>query len=143
MSKTEQDETIAVRREDWGKDHFSTLVYIETRCVDYKGVPFLDHLRCNPARHQRHGGRAARLVGTSARRDEPWKYGSVIRGGVRIPEHDDWDVLDDLVNAGLLEWNGTGENPVFKMTESGWALVQAIRKHKAAGGQFSDFREAP
>lgn len=141
MSQKEQNETIAVRREDWGKDHFSTLVYIETRCVDYKGVPSLDHLRCNPARHQHYGGRAARLVGTMERRDEPWKYGSVVRGGSRIPEHDDWDVIEDLVRAELLLNVGTGANPVFKLTESGWELVQAIRKHMAAGGQVSTFSE--
>jgi hypothetical protein len=27
----------------WGKDHWTTLAYIETRCVDYDGVPNHDH----------------------------------------------------------------------------------------------------
>lgn len=35
----------------WGKDHWSTLAYVETRTVDHKGLLDHDHMRCSPGLH--------------------------------------------------------------------------------------------
>lgn len=41
----------AVTPATWGRDHWSTLAYIETRIVDHSGVPSREHMRCDPKRH--------------------------------------------------------------------------------------------
>jgi hypothetical protein len=116
---------------EWGKDHWSLLAYVETCCVDAKGV--IDHrrMRCNV---ERHPGLALSQHKPSA----PYHYPTKLRDGVE-PEHDDWDCFYDLEAAGLIEDVGTGINPVAKMTTTGLGLVAALRAHKANGGQFSDF----
>lgn len=35
----------------WGKDHWSTFAYIETRIVDHGGMLLHDHMRCDANRH--------------------------------------------------------------------------------------------
>lgn len=127
--------------EVWGKDHWSLLAFIECLCVDQKGV--LDdkrrmNMRCNPARHPMHG--------YFPRGDVPWKpdYGSRLKHyfqdkAHQMPEHDDFDCAEDFEHAGLLENNGTGINPVWKLTPKGLEITAKLRAHKANGGNFSSF----
>jgi hypothetical protein len=123
----------------FGKDHWSTFAYIETRCVDYKGVPDRAHMRCNENNHPglcdfrtpkwnpEHG---TRLHGYFEDRNNPDLF---------VAGHDDWDCADDLEEAGLIEIGGTGIHPIFKMTELGNKIAAQIRAHKASGKMFATF----
>lgn len=123
---------------EWGKDHWSVFAYIENRCVDAIGGigrPDLRHVQCNVNRHPG-------LVSYSL-------LGSPHDGadhGIRLkdrelpgPDYDEWDCIDDMEHAGLLEHVGTGINPAYKMTPLGSEVIAALRKHKANGGNFASF----
>jgi hypothetical protein len=93
----------------FGKDHWSTFAYVETRTVDYRGVLEHDHMRCNEQRHpffNNAGSRAAFLGATSSGAKYPTRCkGEMLDGKYQsqeIYDHDDYDCLDDLIAAGLL-----------------------------------------
>jgi hypothetical protein len=119
----------------FGKDHWSTFAYIETRLVDYKGVLNRDHMRCKSNRIAFHNAANA-MVGAA-------NYPTKLKGGVLLDDHDDWDCVDDLESAGFLRWEGTGVNPVFKLTELGQKVAQQLRAHKAEGKNFASFEFVP
>ncbi len=119
----------------WDKDHWSTLGYIETRCVDHKGVPDRDHMRTDPDRHPGLIGPSMSRLMVSGTEKHPTR----LKGGETVDDHDDWDCVDDMEAAGLLEWLGTGIHPVFKLTKLGIKLCNRLRNHKVAGGSYSNF----
>lgn len=136
--------------DQFGKDHWSLLAYIETRCVDFnRGVDTCeinhDHLRCNIKQHPTLQGPRQRLA-----KDLGWKpsYGTRLkefksdknlqRQLNQLHEHDDWDCLDDLENAGLIEVISV-VNGFIKITNAGKKINTLIRDHKSAGGSFSSF----
>jgi hypothetical protein len=119
--------------ERWGKDHWSTFAYIETRIVDFRGLPDRDHMRCNTALHPGLGG----CGGDAA------KYPTRLRGCAVLKAHDDWSCLEDAEEAGLLENNGSGINPMYALTEMGTAVAGWLREHKAKGGSFATFTVVP
>ena len=118
----------------WGKDHFSTLGYIECRIVDNKGTIDPRHLRCNKSANGHR--QANRVFGADMENRE---YPTRLRGGTHLYGHDDWSCIDDIVAERLLEWNGTGLHPVFALTERGHTVCAALRKHKAQSGSFGTF----
>jgi len=118
----------------WGKDHWSTLAYIETRIVDHKGVPNRDHMRTDASVHPGLTGSAARVLGLSTR-----KYPTRLNDGALVAAHDDWSCLDDAEAAGLLESGGTGIHPVYRLTPLGAQVCAALRLHKP-NGSFGTFR---
>jgi len=127
--------------EVWGKDHWSLLAFIECICVDYKGV--LDNkrrqnMRCNVARHP--------LLGYWPLGERPWQSGHGTRlknyftdKSHQLPEHDDWDCVDDFEGAGLLVNEGSGINPIWKLTPEGLAITAKFRAFKANGGHYYQF----
>lgn len=120
-------EKIEMKR--FGRDHWSTLAYIETRCVDHKGVPGLDQMRCNPDEHPGLCGRG----GWSG------KYSSKLKDGSQVEGHDDWHCVEDLEREGLLRWEGTGMHPIFVLTDKGWKVAGQLRRHLAEGKGASKF----
>ena len=121
--------TISV--DQFGKDHWSTFAYIETRCVDYRGRLDKRHMRCDRDRHPGHDVNSVTIGNT--------KYPTILRDGMLRSNHDDWDCADDLEAAGLLNVNGTGQNPIFKLTEKGQAVISELRKHMSRGGSSGSF----
>lgn len=122
-----------VPTELWGKDHWATFTYIETRCVDYDGEPNRNHMRTDRDVHPH-------LVGHMVARDCPGtKYPTRLRGGVSLTSHDDWMCLDDAEKAGLLSVKGTGMQPFYELTDYGRRMIAAIREHKSKGKKFSEF----
>lgn len=117
--------------DEWGRDHWSTLAYIETRCVDYKGRIDIRNMRCNGVRHPG----LAHLAVTFDQFEHP----SILHGGKTEPEHDDWDCLYDMEAVGLLVDNGTGINALVALTETGWAMAHRLRRYRAEGGNYQDF----
>jgi hypothetical protein len=118
-----------VEAEEFGKDHWSLLAYIETVCVDHQGTPELWRMRCNEETHPGHMGSFSTSGKAYATRTKTRE----------IPGHDDWDCADDLEAAGLIRVFGTGINPLFWMTELGLRIAGELRAHKAKGGMFADF----
>ncbi len=136
MAKIRPDQPVPM--DDWGKDHWSFLGYIHSRCVEYKGVLDENHLRANPERHP-FIERSYHLT------DHSWdpKYGTRLKGFFEdetriLPWHDDMDCLDDLEIAGLVT-QGTKVNPFAQLTEKGEKYASALMIHKARGGNFADF----
>ena len=85
--------------DDYTKDHWSCLLYLETRIVDHGGT--IERMRMNDA---------------------------------------DWVAVDHFVDRdGLVVWGGTGLNPVFSLTDRGWAVAHALRRLRAeSGGSSTD-----
>jgi len=135
--------------EDFGKDHWSLLAYVETLCVDSHkdGVGEIDkrRIRTNGKTHPLHAVNR-HIVG-----DWSPEYGTRLAGywdsmGKVVPErqiwpHDDWDCLNDLEAAGLIEVMSEANGFVL-MTEKGLKVAAALRAYKTKGGMFSGFRWA-
>ena len=123
---------------DFGRDHWSTFAYVECVCVDGGGVPSLRRMRCNPKTHPQF----AHL------RTWDEAYGTRLKGHLEhfpriLPQHDDWDCINDLVAAGLMSFSvnflSTSPVPQFKLTEKGQEVAALLRIHKARGEIFSTF----
>jgi hypothetical protein len=119
--------------EEFGRDHWSTFGYLEVRVVDHGGVVDRRHMRCHHGRHPQFAHEGGDAVDTPTR----------LRGGFRIYHHDDWDCLEDLEAAGLLESGGTGLHPVYSLTDLGREVVGKLRAHKARGGTWDEFSWRP
>lgn len=51
---------------------------------------------------------------------------------INLNGHDDWDCADDALYSNMLTFLGTGLQPVFKLTDYGWACIQAISEAQGA-----------
>lgn len=80
----------------WGKDHYSTLAYLESRAVDNGGVIQNAHMRTSSKRHPLFVAR-----GPLGPPTDGGHYPTSYKDG-EMNEHDDWDCLDDMVRAGLI-----------------------------------------
>ena len=127
-----------VEPKDFGKDHWSLLAYIETRCVDYKGILDRLHLRIkNPAAQH------------PTNKDWKPEYGTRLAGYFKddgtkdetrlLKNHDDLDCQTDLENARYIENMGTGLNPACKMTKLGHQISLLLREHKSNGKHYATF----
>lgn len=142
------DERIPMAR--WGKDHWSTFAYVETRIVDHGGKISHDHMRCDADRHPlMHQAKRMPSLGGGDR-----KYPTRLKDGEQ-PDHDDYDCLDDAITAGLLEavmppapkdalLTGLVEKQLmakarYRLTERGQVIAGQLRAHKGSGGNFHDF----
>lgn len=135
----------------WGKDHWSTLAYLETRCVDHGGIIHLPQMRCDNARHP---------MLAHVRNLGPSKCPTRLADGVDLENHDDWDCVFDMIEVGLLKMTGIPRNilviippgkrgpispslqspkPVVKLTDYGLEVSGKLRAHKAKGGNFAGF----
>lgn len=113
----------------WGRDHWSTLAYLETCAVDNHGYIVRKRMRCDKDLHPHlaHGGRLG-----------PKKYPTRLKGGELLDDHDDWSCVDDFVTAGLVTLT-PGIQPQVRFTDKGLRLAAALRAHKAEGGNWDDF----
>lgn len=106
--------------ERWGKDHWTTLLYVESRVVDWRGA--LD------ARHLRKDG---------------YQYPTRLRDSGGLVGHNDIDCLHDMVAAGLLDITSSEGNNLqlkVRLTDQGWRVAAAARRHKADhGGYWQEF----
>ena len=119
--------TKAIPIEEFGEDHWSTFVYLETRCVDHKGEVNRMHMRCDRDRHPQF-----------AHNDIVTKFPTHTKKG-KVKEHDDWDCLDDCEQAGLAVNTGTRLHRVYKLTPLGHRVAAQLRQHKADGGNYHSF----
>jgi len=125
------DNLATIQPELWGKDHWSVLAYLETLAVDYEGFAKPDARRMT-TNHATHAHLGNPLDGA--------KYPTRLNDGTVAQGHDDYDCIDDAVDAGILEDIGTGFTLCFKFTKYGTAVVFALREHKMSGKNFGDFK---
>lgn len=127
IKNVKQDVTKPVPMEEFSIDHWSTLVYLETRCVDYDGVLDKRQMRCDRNRHQQFAHSGINV-----------KYPTRTKKG-DVKNHDDWDCLDDCELSGLVENRGTALHRVYKLTPLGCKIVGQLRQHKMDGQNFHNF----
>jgi hypothetical protein len=104
----------AIAPNRWGEDHWALLSYV-VACFD--GSLDLDRLRCNG----------------STRLKDP---------SDRVIGHDDWDCLEDLEAAGLVEIISRLAG-IVHLTEKGNAVAFRLREHKWNGQAFATFEAEP
>lgn len=137
--------------EQFGKDHWSLLAYVEHCCVNgHKGLGTIDRrrVRCNqntnPMLAAVYSHESSWKLGYSTRlagffdfegRNDPEK---AIAAGLQLRDHDDWNCLEDLEAAGYVEVMSL-VNGTVKMTEEGCRVAAKIRAHKTGGGEFASF----
>ena len=83
----------------WGKDHWSTLAYIEDCCVDKKGVLDNRKMRCN-ARLHRELANISNIGTLVDGKDSHTR----LNDGTEIGNHDDWSCVEDMEHEGLLTY---------------------------------------
>lgn len=109
--------------EQFGRDHWSALLYAETCVVDGNGR--VDHMKMRDK--DRRGG----------------PYPTRIKGG-EVADHDDYDCLRDLALAGLMDVDfGSHGGAIVAFTDYGWQVVAALRKHRATAPNHSSEGFAP
>jgi hypothetical protein len=100
-----------VPMERWGRDHWSTFAYAETGIVDHRGRLGHDHMRTHARRHPMLLAAKRRVSLASAdgsayptRLKKALPLGQVTGEPqpVNLPDHDDYDCIDDAIAAGLL-----------------------------------------
>lgn len=125
--------------EEWGKDHWSLLAYVEVRCVDNKGTLAKHHMRCNTKTHPGHY--AGMTLMPVHNPDGSYMYSTKLGMSVE-PEHDDWDCLDDLETGGFITIGGTGLYPIVALTDAGRVMAGKIRewKGRGEGHSFGNFQ---
>lgn len=121
-----------VAPECWGVDHLSTLLYVRAVVVDHEGKPNIDRMRTWPGRPRRGWGRGIPFPHVLVTREYPTK----LANGVMLREHDDWDCVEDLVQAGLVTWEGTGMHPILGLTPYGWRVSALAQEAYAQVGGF-------
>lgn len=128
----------------WGKDHFSTLAYLETCAVDHSGSVSNARLRCDERLHPAVVDR----LPVEAR-----DYPTILRGGKLQAGHDDWSCIEDFVAAGLLMAYYLDRNVAQEMysgaritrqvrvsfTHAGIRLAHSLRAWKMLGGTYATF----
>lgn len=140
----------------FGKDHYSTLAYIETRIMDHRGRLHHEHMRCDYWRHRvlyeekRNTIARGEMAGMVTRTETgrlvfagPMKrYPTFLAGGVEQDHHDDYDCLLDLIAAGWL--TADTDDPLdpeaaYTLTPTGRTVANALREHKGNGGKWATF----
>lgn len=123
------------QEQQFGKDHWSTLAFLETQIVD-KNFPIdLKRLRVNDTKRAFSNGASFHEKISMWSND----YSTKLKDGSRESGHDDIDVIDELEEKGYIKNNGTHINIYPLLTDKGWKVCNAIREHKGNGGSFSTF----
>lgn len=131
----------------WGKDHWSTLAYVEnvmTECKSFQ-VGADGRMRSNRrnfrvmAQYCPAPKRPTRTAPGIPMQDV---HGTVLNTGTQVPNHDDWCCVQDMAAEGLFTVGPEGVEPgeLLHFSDKGYALVHALRRHKAEGGSFSTFK---
>lgn len=89
--------TTPIAPEQFGRDHYSTFAYAEARAVENQGSLNHDHMRCHSQRHPLLA--LAKRSGTNDASRYPTRLRARAGQIVDLPDHDDYDCLDDLVAA--------------------------------------------
>ena len=137
MNETHEFRDFFVPMELWGRDHWSTLAYIETVETNMTEIIVRSDPRMRQNRHNYRvlGGRPPAIP---MRVDQ----GSLLSDGRMAIGHDDWSCIQDFASVGLLNCgpDGVDVGQRIKLSEKGRAMAASLRAHKAGGGSFSTFK---
>jgi hypothetical protein len=133
--------------EQWGNDHWSSLGYIETVMVDVgcfqigsdpnmrfnqRNLDMLEESCPSPKR-----------IGPQGRATEAMhpEDATLLKDGVQIDQHDDWNCIQDMALSGLFTISLEELQPGAKLrfSEKGQLLAAMLRQHKAAGDSLETF----
>lgn len=131
----------------WGKDHWSTLAYVETVMVDCNGF------QVGRDAHMKSNRRHFRIMAEDCPNPKRTKnssslaicmlpqYATILNDQQQVPNHDDWCCVQDMAAEGLFTVDVSGVEPgvVLHLSDYGHTVVSALRKHRADGGKFSNF----
>lgn len=99
------------------------MVYAETVCVDRRGVPEKQRMRCDNRLHPQHA-HLPQTFGT-------FNSHTRLAGKAIAVDHDDWDCIEDMAREGLIEIGGTGLHPIWRLTDEGWKYAHSLRRARA------------
>lgn len=140
---TQMDAYIPVNA--WGKDHWSTLAYVDhimTECAGFQ-VGQDGRMRSN-RRHYRVMAEAPR----PRRPSHPHvgvvmapEHGSRLKDGTVVANHDDWCCLQDMAQEGVFTDGPDAVQPgaTLHFSAKGKALADGLREHKQQGGKFATY----
>jgi hypothetical protein len=133
----------------WGRDHWTTLAYIETVMTDLAGFQVGSDARmksnrrnfrimqrdCPKPKRASNSGLAMALV------MEP-QHATKLKDGQQVPNHDDWACVQDMAAEGLFVQSADTVEPgvVLQFSEKGNQVANALREFKRGGGKYADFR---
>lgn len=125
----------------FGKDHWSLLVYVEYRVLNHRGALDRKHLRISNVALQKNLTTGMNLwkpeYGT--RLSGYWNEDKTTNKGLLLLDHDDYDCLDDLEEAGLVKNFGSALHPGYILTKEGIKVCGLLLEHKQAGLQYASF----
>jgi len=111
----------------FGKDHWSTFLYVASCVTGRDGFLDTAKMRCDPGRHPQFSNGSDLIWPTR------------LFNGKEILDHDDWDCLEDLEAAELIVNIGTGLYPQFDLTVRGWVELRELQQYHQAGGRLVDY----
>ena len=136
-------EYVPISPSRWGKDHWTTFAYIGTRCVDHKGVVEKAHMRTKRDKHPELEGEPQKMASYFDNTEYPTRLYGFFEDATNpdnsITDHDDWDCIEDMVEAGLLLPLVYAEEVAYQLTEKGWKIDNLLRQHKASGKMYADY----
>lgn len=131
----------------WGKDHWSTLAYVDTVMVDCGAFEIGADGRMRSSRRNyrvmceenprplRSGGHAPAVPMDSTRHSTRLNNGQMVVG------HDDWACVRDMASVNLFTHPVEAFEPgvTLRFTRKGRAWAEALREFKRQGGNFGSF----
>ncbi len=125
----------------FGKDHWDLFAHVEYRIMNHQGRLDLVHLRVkNPVLQQNRIGENMWKPEYGTRLFGYWNKDGSVNPKLKILDHDDFDCLEDLEEAKLIESFGTGLHPAYKFTKKGVKIMGLITLHKQEGKNYADFK---
>jgi len=122
----------------FGKNHWSLLAYIECRCVNHNGKLDHTHMRCNEMTHlefrtpnhpEWEVEDGTKLKGFDKNKVDTNKF---------LIFHDDWNCLEDLEKEGFVKILSLKEG-IVKLMKKGLRESANLRHHKVSGGCFANY----
>ena len=131
-----------VPESNFGRDHLSTLLYVESVMVNYAGFEIgLDaRMRTHRDNWRWLAERDARHARGSKRDGAVSKNGTLLRDTDIVKRHDDWDCLSDMAATGYFDCGTPWQvGDVLRLSDRGAAVAHAFRRHKMYGGTYANF----
>ena len=134
----------------WGKDHWSTLAYIDTVITDYVYFPIIKNDRMRTTKnnliilHNNGIYKKEKFIrdGSYIKSEvEVKEYPTRLNDGTEIKDHDDFSCIVDFAKEGLLnkdEKHITVDSKI-KLSKLGRDVINKLREHKSKGKNFADF----
>lgn len=131
----------------FGRDHWSTLAYVESVMTDCAGFQLGNDPRMRANR------RNYRVMNECARPKRAKNLsvtnhpmmpddGSRLNNGQVVRGHDDWNCVEDFAALGFFDVDAASLDAgvTLKFSALGKTVAAALRQHKQDGGQFEQFR---